>query len=67
MAITRIAIFTMENINKTRKLEQESLPGLVGTFTKAIISMMKGTEMDRCSGPMEVCTKENGPEEYNMV
>jgi len=40
--------------------------GLVGIFTRVIMSMMKDMEMGKCCGQMEACMKENGEKEYSM-
>jgi len=55
-----------ENICMIKNMEKVFLHGQVETSTKANTPTMKGTEMGKCSGQMEACTKENGVEVFSM-
>ena len=41
--------------------------GQLAISTKVIILKMSVMEMDKCYGPMVVCTKANGKKEFSMV
>jgi len=41
------------------------LRGQVETFTGETTMKTRDMEMAKCYGPIKVCTKENGTEEYN--
>jgi len=55
----------MENTKLIKSVDKVSIHGLVATYTKASTKMTRGMVTDRCSGPMEACTKENGSEAFN--
>lgn len=56
----------MESIIRTRRMVLECSPGPVATDIKVITRMMKERELEKCDGQMEVFTKVNGSEEFNM-
>ena len=55
-------IVTMESIKRIKRVDMEFILGLVAISIKETILMMRGMEMDRCSGPMEVCMRVSGLE-----
>ena len=56
-----------ERIGMIKNGEKGFSLGLVGTFIKVLMKLMKEMDMDRCTGKMEVITKETGLMESNMV
>ena len=60
------ATLTKESTRTTENMEKESLPGQVATFTKEILSMMRGKVMVKCFGQKVACTKVNGLVVFSM-
>ena len=61
-----LIVSMMENTNLTRSVVKGCIRGQVATFTKETILTMREVEVDRCSGPMVVCTKVSGSEVSSM-
>lgn len=64
---TEPAMYLMATITRIRNMAKGCLHGQAEIFIRVIIMKMRGMEMVKCSGLMEVCTKENGLEGSSMV
>ena len=62
----QLQIFKKVSIIMTKNMVKVFSHGQLVISTKVIILKMNVMEMDKCFGPMEVCTKANGKKEFNM-
>jgi len=58
-------IITMESTSRIKRVAKVFTHGQVAISTKEIILMMRGMEMDRCSGLMEACMRVSGLEAFS--
>lgn len=65
--IINSAISMMVNIRMIRKMDMAYLLGNLEMFIKEVMSMMRGRDMAKCSGPTDPCIKVNGSVAFNMV
>ena len=63
----QLQIFTKVISIMTKNMVKVFSHGQLVISTQVIILKMNVMEMDKCFGPMEVCTKANGKKEFNMV
>jgi hypothetical protein len=63
----QLQIFTKVSIIMTKNTVKVFSLGQLAISTKVIILKMSVMEMDKCYGPMVVCTKANGKKEFSMV
>jgi len=56
-----------DRTNTTRKMDLDSLHGKVEIILEVTTKMMSDTTTERCSGLMDLRTRENGPKVFSMV